>query len=70
MKPGDLVRHIQDRVFGVVLDGPTSYEICQTDSASGEVYNPRFKVIWEDHTTSCEEDPRDMELISEAPEKK
>ena len=68
MKVGDLVKHIQDEVLGLIVEGPIAYDV--NPGSKPETYNPRFKVHWFDWQGACEETVEDIELISAMPEKK
>ena len=53
MKVGDLVRHVEDEVLGLILEGPIAYDVSR--HAKPETYSPRFKVHWFDMKLANEE---------------
>ena len=70
MKAGDLVKHTEDEVLGLIIEGPIAYDVSHHHSKPDETYNPRFKVHWFDWQGTCDEAVEDIELISATPEKK
>ena len=67
MKVGDLVRHAEDEVLGLILEGPIAYDVSR--HAKPDVYSPRFKVHWFDMENPNEEGIGDMVVVSSAYEK-
>ena len=60
MKIGDLVKHKEDEVMGLILEGPIAYDV----NPGEERWRPRFRVRWFDVATSCDEAEEDMMVIS------
>ena len=65
MKAGDLVKHTEDEVLGLILDGPVAYDVPRT-SGKPDVYVPRFTVQWFDCQRPFDEAADDMVVISSA----
>ena len=63
MKVGDLVRHIEDEVLGLIVEGPIAYDVPRTGGRP-DVYSPRFKVQWFDFKKTCDELAGDMSIVS------
>ena len=63
MKVGDLVRHIEDEVLGLIVEGPIAYDVPRTGQKP-DVYAPRFKVQWFDCIKPCDEAEKDMLVVS------
>ena len=63
MKVGDLVRHIEDEVLGLIVEGPVAYDVPRTGEKP-DVYSPRFKVQWFDCIRPCDEAEKDILVVS------
>ena len=65
MKVGDLVKHAEDEVLGLIIEGPIAYDVPRT-GVKPDVYVPRFKVHWFDCVGSYDEAADDMVVVSSA----
>ncbi len=63
MKIGDLVKHTEDNVLGIVVSGPISWEEHPGATATD---NSRYRVKWEDMSSACDELDRDVIILSSA----
>ena len=63
MKVGDLVKHNEDNVFGLIIEGPISYEE-HPDTPAKDRWLPRFRVKWGDMRSGCDELGEDMTIVS------
>ena len=68
LKAGDLVKHIEDEVLGLIVEGPIAYDVPRT-GVKPDVYVPRFKVHWFDCVGSYDEAAGAMVVVSAACEK-
>jgi len=65
VKAGDLVKHTEDEVLGLIVEGPIAYDVPRT-GGKPDVYVPRFKVHWFDCVDSYDEAADDMVVVSSA----
>ena len=66
MKRGDLVKHIEDEVFGIIMeDDPIAYDAIESASGKLIACPPRYRIFWMDMTSSCDEGEGVFTLISE-----
>jgi hypothetical protein len=65
VKRGDLVKHIEDEVLGVVM-GPKPFFV-DGESPSGKPtsHPPTYRILWMDMTSCCDEEEKDFKVISE-----
>jgi hypothetical protein len=64
VKVGDLVKHIEDEVIGLVVDGPVVYDTSR--HGKPDVYAPRFVVHWFDCKSPNEESHMNITVVSSA----
>tara|TARA_Y100000593_G_scaffold88084_1_gene169718 strand:+ start:996 stop:1280 length:285 start_codon:yes stop_codon:yes gene_type:complete len=66
VKRGDLLQHIDDGVFGLLLDGePVAYDVVGEDGENIS-YPPRYRIQWEDMSSPCDEAECAFVVVSEA----
>ena len=64
MKVGDLVKHKEDEVMGLIVDGPVVHDTSR--HGKPDIYSPRFVVHWFDLKTPNTESHTVMSVISPA----
>ena len=62
MKVGDLVKHKEDEVLGLVVEGPIAYDVSPLQKP--DTYAPRFRVQWFDCKQTCDEPEQAMQVVS------
>ena len=62
MKVGDLVRHREDEVLGLIVEGPIAYDV--SPNGKPDTHSPRFRVQWFDCKSPCDEPAGAMLVVS------
>jgi hypothetical protein len=62
---GDLVKHTEDNVLGIVVSGPISWEE-HPDATVADKFDSRYEVKWDDMSSACHELDRDVIILSSA----
>ena len=65
MNRGDLVKHIEDEVFGVVMDDEPFFVDGESPSGKPNSHPPTYRILWMDMRSTCDEKERDFVVISE-----
>ena len=63
MKQGDLVKHKEDEVFGVVMGPGHVWDV--SPNGKPDTRAPRFTIHWFDMSSSCDESQEDFVVVSE-----
>jgi len=64
VKVGDLVKHKEDEVFGIVMSGePIVYDVSSYGRPPAHVL--RYRIHWEDMSSFSDESEKDFVVVSE-----
>ena len=64
MNRGDLVKHIEDEVLGIVM-GDEPFFVDKPYTGKPTSHPPTYRILWMDMRSTCDEKERDFVVISE-----